>query len=310
MSDSTKGLLIGASSYVLWGLSTLYWPLLSSSGPIEILAHRMVWSLVGMLLVLLVMRHWQWLVGLARSPRQLLLVAGAATVISANWGIFIYTVNSGNALQASLGYFINPLVSVVFGVIIFSERLRPLQWVAVALGTLAVVVLTFDYGAPPWLALGLALCFALYGVFKKFVRLDGLESLTSETLLMLLPALGYLLVLHAMGTGTFGQTSPAHTLLLVGTGAVTALPLLCFGFAVVRLPLSMLGLLQFIVPVMQFFIAWQVFGEQLPLSRWIGFAIVWVALVVFGTDLVRNARDRATARRAAGETADPEPERR
>lgn len=148
MPDSTKGLVIGASSYVLWGLSTLYWPFLSSTGAVEILAHRMVWSLAGMLLVLLVMRHWRWLLRIVRSPRQLLLVAGAATVISGNWGIFIYTVNSGNALQASLGYFINPLVSVVFGVLIFGERLRPLQWTAVALGGVAVGVLTFDYGSP------------------------------------------------------------------------------------------------------------------------------------------------------------------
>ncbi|WP_046472026.1 EamA family transporter RarD [Allosalinactinospora lopnorensis] len=299
MPDSQKGLLFGASAYVLWGLSTLYWPLLSSTSAIEILAHRMIWSLLAMLLILVMLRHWRWILGVLRSPRQLLLIASAATVISMNWGLFIYAVNSGNALQAALGYFINPLVSVVFGVIVFTERLRPLQWTAVALGALAVVVLTFDYGAPPWLAIGLALCFATYGVLKKFVKLGGVESLTSETMLMFLPAAGYVLALHAMGAGTFGQVSVAHTLLLIGAGAVTALPLLFFGVAVVRIPLSMIGLLQFIVPVMQFLIAWLIFGEDLPPSRWIGFAIVWTALLVFATDLVRNARDLAVARRAA-----------
>ncbi len=300
--------MTGASAYLLWGLSTLYWPLVADSGALEILAHRMVWSLIGMLIVLLVMRHWRWVLTLLRSPRQLLLVAGAATVISGNWGAFIYMVNSGNALQASLGYFINPLVSVVFGVLIFGERLRPLQWTAVALGAVAIGVLTVDYGAPPWLALALALCFGLYGVFKKFVRLDGVESLTGETALMLLPALGYLLVLHAAGEGTFGQVSPVYSLLLVGTGAVTALPLLCFGFAVVRLPLTVLGLMQFSVPIMQFVIAWQIFGEELPPTRWIGFVVVWCALVVFAVDMLRNSRGRAAVQRAQS-AAEPEPER-
>ncbi|MDA8368780.1 MAG: EamA family transporter RarD [Nocardiopsaceae bacterium] len=290
MSDYNRGLLFGASAYLMWGFTTLYWPLLSSAGATEILAHRMMWSLLVVLALLAARRHWRWLFDVLRSPRQLLVLAGAAAVIAVNWGVFIYTINSGQASQAALGYFINPLVSVTLGVFIFAEKLRRAQWAAVALGALAVVVLTYAYGAPPWLSLGIAFTFTVYGVLKKFSRLDGLESLTIETLLLFLPAFGYVVYLQATGNGTFTQVSTAHSLLLVGTGVVTALPLLCFGAAAHRVPLSMIGLLQFAVPVMQFLFAWLVFAEELPPSRWAGFAIVWVALAVFAVDMVRSSR--------------------
>lgn len=276
----------------MWGLSTLYWPLLSSSGAIEILAHRMVWSLLAVVALLAVGRNWRWIPEVLRTPRQLLILAGAAAVISVNWGSFIYTVNSAHPSQAALGYFINPLVSVTLGVVIFSERLRRPQWVAVALGALAVVVLAYAYGAVPWMSLAMAFSFATYGVLKKFTTLDGVQSLTVETLLMFLPALGYVAFLQSTGQGTFGTTSPTHDLLLVGSGIVTALPLVAFGAAARRIPLTLIGLLQFMVPVMQFLFAWLVFAEELPPSRWVGFAIVWVALAVFAVDLVRNAGDR------------------
>src|SRR5690606_7083366 len=274
----------------MWGLSTLYWPLLASSGALEILTHRMVWSLVAVLAVLAVRRHWRWLLGVLRSPRTLLLLTAAALVISVNWGLFILAVNSGQTSQAALGYFINPLVSVVMGVLVFAERLRPAQWCAVGLGAVAVAVLTFAYGGVPWYSLGMAFSFATSGLVKRFVSLDGLESLAVETLLMFAPALGYVAYLEATGAGTFASLSPGHTLLLVGSGVVTALPLLCFGMANRRIPLSMIGLLQFVVPVMQFLFAWLVFQEDLPASRWAGFAVVWVALVVFAADMLRNAR--------------------
>ncbi|RCV52858.1 EamA family transporter RarD [Marinitenerispora sediminis] len=297
MADSNRGVLYGAGAYLMWGLFPLYWPLLAPSGAVEILAHRMMWSLLTVLGILALRRHWRWFAAVLRSPRQLLLLTAAALVITANWGLFIYTVNSGHTLQAALGYFINPLVSVTLGVLVFSERLRRAQWAAVALGAVAVVVLTFDYGAPPWMALGMALTFAGYGVLKKFVRLDGVESLTVETMVMFLPALGYALLLHAAGGGTFGQVSAAHTVLLVGSGLVTAVPLLCFGAAAFRIPLSVLGLLQFIAPVLQFLIGWLVYGEEMPVSRWVGFGFVWVALMVFAADLAiaarRGSRDRA-----------------
>ncbi|MFC7329314.1 EamA family transporter RarD [Marinactinospora rubrisoli] len=300
MSESNRGVLFGASAYLMWGLFPLYWPLLAPSGAVEILAHRMMWSLLTVLGILALRRHWRWFAAVLRNPRQMLLLTGAALMITANWGVFIYTVNSGHTLQAALGYFINPLVSVVLGVVVFSERLRRAQWAAVGLGTVAVAVLTFDYGAPPWMALAMALTFAGYGVLKKFVRLDGVESLTVETIVMFLPALGYTLVLYATGDGTFGQVSAGHTALLVGSGLVTAIPLLCFGAAAFRVPLSMLGLLQFIAPVLQFLIGWLVYGEDMPASRWIGFAFVWAALTVFAVDLAASAR-----RSARGTPPDP-----
>ncbi|CAM3697369.1 EamA family transporter RarD [Nocardiopsis rhodophaea] len=306
-------MLLGASAYLMWGVSTLYWPLLDAAGPVEILAHRMVWALLTVAVILAFRGRWDGLLGALRDPRKLLVLTGAAVVISVNWGVFIYTVNSGQTSQAALGYFINPLVSIVFGVIIFSERLRRAQWAAVALGVLAVAVLTYAYGGVPWMSLSVAFSFATYGVLKKLVRLDGLDSLAVETLLMFLPALAYLLFLGQAGTGTFTGVSAAHTLLLIGAGTVTALPLLCFGAAARRIPLSTIGLLQFMVPVMQFLFAWLVFDEELPLSRWIGFGVVWAALVVFTVDMLRANASRPTGAAVAGSTpsgspaADPYP---
>jgi chloramphenicol-sensitive protein RarD len=306
VSEVNRGVLLGGGAYLMWAFSTLYWPLIAAAAPLEILANRMVWSLLAVLLILLATRRrWGWLVEVVRSPRRLLPNAAAAALISVNWGLFIVAVNTGQTSQAALGYFINPLVSVMLGVLVFSERLRRAQWVAVALGGAAVVVLTYGYGAPPWLSLGMAFSFAAYGVIKKSSRLDGLQSLTVETLLMFLPALGYVLFLEGSGSGTLLGLSPLHTALLVGSGVVTTVPLLCFGAAARRIPLSMVGLLQFVVPVLQFLFAWLLFDEPLPLSRWIGFAIVWAALVVFATDMLRSARaSRAVARETARTAAD------
>ncbi|GAB3490887.1 EamA family transporter RarD [Nocardiopsis coralliicola] len=290
MSELNKGVLFGASAYVMWGFSTLYWPLLASSGALEILAHRMVWSLLAVLAIIAVARRWRQLAAALRSPRTLLILGVAALVISANWGLFILAVNSGNTSQAALGYFINPLVSVVLGVLVFAERLRAAQWAAVALGAIAVAVLTVGYGGVPWFSIGMALSFATYGLIKRFTAVDGLEGLTVETLLMLLPAAGYIAYLEATGAGTFVTGGTGHLLLLIGSGLVTAMPLLCFGIANRRIPLSLIGLLQFIVPVMQFLFALFVFNEEMSLTRWIGFGVVWVALVVFVADMVRHAR--------------------
>ncbi|MBV2361808.1 EamA family transporter RarD [Streptomonospora nanhaiensis] len=318
MSDSNRGVLFGAGAYLLWGVSTLYWPLVAAAGATEVIAHRMVWSLLTVLAVLAVRRHWRFLLGVLRTPRQLAVLAGAAALITVNWGLFIYTVNSGQTSQAALGYFINPLVSVLVGVVFFAERLRRAQVAAVVLGAVAVAVLSLAYGGVPWLSLGMAFSFATYGALKKTVRLDGVESLAVETLLLFLPAAAYLGFLEAAGAGTFTGVSTAHTWALVGSGVVTALPLLCFGMAARLVPLSMLGLLQFVVPVMQFLFAWLVFDEAMPLSRWIGFGVVWVALVVFVADMLRaTARtprgaepgqraDRAA--RGTGPEPDPEPE--
>ncbi|GAA3752648.1 EamA family transporter RarD [Salinactinospora qingdaonensis] len=307
MSESNRGVLYGVSAYLLWGLFPLYLPLLSPSSSVEILAQRMVWSLATVGLILAVRRHWRWLLGVVRSPRRLTLLAGAALAISVNWGLFIYTVNSGHTLQAALAYFINPLVSVALGVLVFRERLRRAQWTAVGLGAFAVGVLTVSYGAPPWLSLGMAFSFATYGMLKKFVRLDGTESLMIETTVLFAPALGFLLWLESQGTATFGHVSLGHSLLLAGSGLLTAVPLLLFGLAAYRVPLSVVGLLQFITPTLQFLIGWLVFGEEMVLSRWIGFAVVWAALAVFAVDMVGAARAgavRRSAERAQRATAD------
>ncbi|WP_344934676.1 EamA family transporter RarD [Sphaerisporangium flaviroseum] len=297
MSESRRGVLYGIAAYAMWGLFPLYWPLLRPSGAVEILAHRMVWSLVAVIAVLAVRRHWSWFRELARQPRKLLLLTLAAVVVSVNWGVYIYAVNTGHVVESALGYFINPLVSVLFGVMIFRERLRRWQWVAVGLGALAVVVLTADYGRPPWIALVLAVSFGTYGLIKKSANVGAAESLTVETLVLLLPALGYLAFLQAQGTATFGSAGLGHATLLAGAGVVTAIPLMCFTAAAIRVPLTVIGLLQYIAPILQFLCGVLVVHETMPPSRWAGFAIIWLALAVFSWDGLRNAR---TVRRAAG----------
>ncbi|WP_017609837.1 EamA family transporter RarD [Nocardiopsis xinjiangensis] len=301
MPDSNRGVLLGASAFLFWGFAALYWPLLSASDPSEVLAHRMVWALLAMCVILLVTRRgWGWVIPVLRDPRRLLPVAVAAVVISLNWWGFIYSVSINETLQASLAYFINPLMSVLLGMVFFSERLRPLQWVAVALGTFAVVVMTIAYGATPWLSLLMAASFATYGAVKKYVDLDGTQSLTVETLVMFLPALGFVVYLEASGAGTAFSVSAGHTALLIGGGFVTALPLLLFGMATRLIPLSVVGMLQYIAPTLIFLIGWLIQGEEMPASRWAGFVLVWLALCVFVSDQFRDRRKARSTRTAVG----------
>lgn len=301
MPDSNRGVLLGTSAFLFWGFAALYWPLLSASEASEVLAHRMVWALLAMAVILLVTRRgWGWLPPVLREPRRLLPVAAAAVLISLNWWGFIYSVSIQETLQASLAYFINPLMSVLLGMVFFAERLRSLQWVAVALGTVAVVVMTTAYGATPWLSLLMASSFAAYGAVKKYVDLDGTQSLTVETLVMFLPALGFVVFLEATGAGTTFSVSVAHTLLLIGGGFVTAVPLLLFGMATRLVPLSVIGMLQYIAPTGIFLIGWLIQGEGMPASRWAGFVLVWLALSVFVFDQLRNQRKARNARKAPG----------
>lgn len=292
------GLLNGFAAYGMWGLVPLFWPLLKPAGAVEILAHRMVWSLVFVAAALLVIRRWAWLGELLRQPRRLALVAVAASVITVNWGVYIWSVNSGHVVEASLGYFINPLVTIAMGVLLLKERLRPAQWAAVGVGAAAVLVLTVGYGQPPWISLCLAFSFATYGLVKKKVNLGGVESLAAETAIQFLPALGFLLWLGARGDSTFAAEGAGHALLLAATGLVTALPLVCFGAAAIRVPLSTLGLLQYLAPVFQFLLGVVYFKEAMPPERWAGFALVWLALTLLTWDALRSAR--RTARVLAG----------
>ncbi|MCK2214678.1 EamA family transporter RarD [Actinomadura sp. ATCC 31491] len=303
MPDSRRGVLFGIAAYTMWGLFPLYWPLLKPSGAVEILAHRMVWSLVAVVAVLAVRRHWSWVKELGRQPRKLALLTLAAITVTINWGTYIYAVNSGHVVESALGYFINPLVSVLFGVVLLRERLRPLQWAAVGFGALAVLVLTFDYGRLPWIALTLAFSFGIYGLVKKKANVEATESLTVETLVLLLPALGYLVFLHAGGDGTFARQGAGHAALLVGAGIITALPLLCFGAAAIRVPLSTMGLLQYIAPVLQMACGVLIAREVMPSSRWIGFSVVWLALAIFTYDSLRTARQAARVRRETARSA-------
>ncbi|KPI18347.1 RarD protein, DMT superfamily transporter [Actinobacteria bacterium OV450] len=312
-NEQRAGLLYGFGAYGMWGLVPLFWPLLKPAGAIEILAHRMVWSLgvVGMLL--LAMRRWGWIRELLRQPRKLGLTALAASVISVNWGLYIWAVNNGAVVEASLGYFINPLVTIAIGVLVLGERLRRAQWAAVGIGVAAVLVLAIGYGRPPWISLVLAFTFAAYGLIKKKLNMGGVESLAAETALLFPPALGYLLWLGTQGRLSFASEGLGHSALLASTGLVTAIPLVCFGAAAIRVPLSTLGLLQYLAPVFQFALGVVYFHEAMPPERWAGFSLVWAALALLTWDALRTARKtrteaaRLVSARAAGPAASPAP---
>jgi chloramphenicol-sensitive protein RarD len=288
VSRHRTGVLLGAAAYVMWGLFPLYWPLLEPSVPTEILAHRVVWSLA---VVAVLLAAWRRLGLLTRLPRRAwgYLVA-AAVLISVNWGTYIYGVNSDQVVETSLGYFIGPLVTVAIAVVVLDERLRRGQWFALALALVAVVILTVDYGRPPWIALTLAFSFALYGLLKKKANVGAAESLAVETSVLVAPALVYLLWLHSQGQGTFGQVSPVHSALLVGAGLVTVLPLLAFSAAATRIPLSSLGLLQYIGPTLQFLIGVFLYDEPMPAVRLAGFVLVWVSLALFTAEALTYRR--------------------
>jgi chloramphenicol-sensitive protein RarD len=298
VSQLRRGYLFGFFAYAIWGFFPLYWKLLRPAGPMEILAHRILWSAAFVSLLLLAMRNWRFLAGLARRPRTLAGVALAATVIAVNWGMYIYGVNSDHVVETSLGYFINPLVTVLLGVVVLRERLRGAQWVALAVGAAAVGVLTVDYGRLPWIALTLAVSFALYGLLKKSLALPAAEGLFVESLALTAPALAYLGWLLAHNRSTFGHVSTLQTTMLVLAGAVTAIPLLLFAGAANRIPLSGLGLLQYLTPTLQLGCGVLIYHEPLPPAQLAGFALVWAALAVFTWDGIRNAR-RVSRKRAA-----------
>jgi chloramphenicol-sensitive protein RarD len=277
--------------------------LLEPAAPLEILAHRILWSLAFVALLLWRTRGWARVRAVLRNRSQRTTLALAAAVIAVNWLTYIWGVNSHHIVETSLGYFINPLFTILLGVVVLREQLRAVQWVAVGLGSLAIVILTIDYGRLPWIALTLALSFGTYGYLKKRANVGAVESLAVETGVLAGPALTALVVLQMTGSMAFLHHSVGNTVLLMLTGVVTAVPLLFFAAAAIRLPLSTLGLLQYLAPVFQFLIGVLVAHEPLPPARLAGFALVWFALVVLTVDGVRYSRRDSAALRSAVDIA-------
>lgn len=293
MDQRRLGLLYGVGAYVLWGFFPLYWPLLKPAVPLEILSHRIVWSLVFCLIVLIANKRIRHAILLLRHRRTASMLVLASIFLSINWGVYIWAVNHDHVVESALGYYVNPLVVISFGVILLRENLRPLQWIAVSLGLIAVVVLSIDLGRLPWIALALAFSWGFYGLIKNRLSLGAVEGLGIESLIVAVPALIYLTSLGLNGQGTFG-TKPGLTALLIGAGAVTAVPLLLFNGAATRLPLTMIGLLQYLNPTTQFLIGWLLRHEPMSSARWVGFIFIWSALVVLATDGIRHQRRRVT----------------
>lgn len=289
-SSYRVGLLLGVGAYGLWGLFPLFWPLLEPASPLEILADRFFWSFVFLAIFITATRSWSRLRPALSQKRNLALLVVASALIGLNWGVYIWAVNSGRVVEASLGYFINPLVIVLLGTLVFKEHLRRLQWTAVGIAAVAVAILTAGFGGVPWIALALAFSWAGYGVVKKIVGMDPIASLTIETAYATPVAAVYLIWLQAQGELVFGHSSPGNTMLLMLTGVVTAVPLVMFGGAANRIPLSTIGVLQYLTPTIQFIIGITVAGEVMSTFQWIGFVVVWLALAVFTYDGVRHAR--------------------
>jgi chloramphenicol-sensitive protein RarD len=296
-----RGVLYGIGAYGLWGVFPLYFRLLERSGALEVVVHRVLWSLLVCGLVVAAVRGWAELRAVLAVPRHVVTLGVGALLLALNWGVYIYAVNSGQVVEASLGYYINPLVTVLLGVVVLRERLRRLQWVAVGVGVAAVAVLTGAYGRPPLIALTLAVSFGLYGLIKNRVgaSVGAVTSLTTETLVLAPPAAALLVWLELRGDGHFTDNPPWQALLLVSVGLATVVPLLFFAAAARRVPLSTVGLLQYMTPTLQLLCGVLLLGEQMSPARWAGFGLVWVALVVLTVDTLRAASRRRTAARVA-----------
>lgn len=283
------GLALGLGAYLIWGLFPLYWPLLKPANPVEIVSHRAVWSLVTCLVLLAYLRKLRVTFAHFRNPHTLSRLLASTILISINWLTYIWGVNHNHVVECALGYYINPLIIIGFGVLIFKEKMRKLQWFAVIAAVIGVIVLTVDFGRPPWISILLALSWGAYGVVKKQLGLGALEGLAVETTIAFLPYAGYLVFLEANKEGQFGHHW-GLSVLLFAAGAVTAIPLLMFNGSTNILPFTIIGLLQYITPTVQFMVGVIVRHEPMPTGRWIGFFIIWIALIALGTDLVRSGR--------------------
>ncbi len=278
---TNRGVLFGLGAYLMWGFFPIYFKALHSVPALEIVFHRVVWSFLFLALVILLRRDWQKFQKMVADRKTLAIYTLAAALLAANWLIYVWGVNAGYVVETSLGYFINPLLSVALGVVLLRERLRPMQWLPVGLAALGVVYLTVQVGALPWIALGLAFTFGLYGLMKKIAPLGSLYGLALETAILLLPALGYLLAAESRGSGSFGHIGWGGTLLLAMAGVLTSIPLLMFASAARRIPLSWMGFLQFVAPTCQFLLGVLVYKEAFSAGKLVGFSIIWLALLLF-----------------------------
>lgn len=281
MPSARKGIWLGLGAYLLWGLLPVYWKALRTVPASEILMHRIAWSFGFLALLVILSRQGRTLLAAATQRRILAIYFGAALLLGLNWFVYIWAVNHDRIVETSLGYYINPLVSVALGVAVLRERLGMIQWMAVGIAALGVLFLTWQYGAFPWVAVVLALSFACYGLIKKTAPLPALPGLTIETALLWLPAVGYLGALESQGIGRFGHSAGWGDSLLVLTGVVTALPLLLFASAARLVKLSTLGLLQYVSPTCGLILGVAVYGEPFPRTRALGFGIIWLALAVY-----------------------------
>lgn len=290
MAESRRGVLLGTAAYLIWGAFPLYFPLLEPAGALEMLGHRVVWSALTMTIVLVALHQVAALRALLADRRRTTLLMAAAATITVNWGVYIYGVTHDRVVETALGYYINPLVTVLLGVLVLGERMRRIQWLALGIAATAVVVLTIGYGRPPWVAIVLALSFGSYGLLKKTANAGAVPSLTLETAFITPVALVYLAFLGSTGNADFGAHGLTHALLLTTTGVVTAVPLLCFGAAATRIPLTTIGLLQYLTPTLQFLLGVLYFHEDMPAARWAGFVLVWIALAMFTFEALRHRR--------------------
>ncbi len=289
MTKFNKGLLFGISAYIIWGLLPLYWKLVEEAGAYEILAHRGIWSLLICITLLALRKQLRSAYVMVRSSRTLSLLFLASGLLTINWGVYIWSVTVNRVVEAALGYYITPLINVTFGVLLLREKLRPAQWIAVALAAAGVVILTLGYGSLPWIALVLAISWGSYSLIKKSLNLGALETLSLETLFAFLPNLVFLFIIQGNGSSEFGSTWTI-SLLLFGAGAATVIPLLLFNGSTTRLPLSTVGLLQYITPTIMFFIGIFINNEDISMTKVIGFAFIWLALAVLSRDLYRSSR--------------------
>lgn len=287
----SRGVALAVSAYALWGMFPLYFGLLSAAGPVEIIGHRIVWSFVFCLVGVLIFGQWRRLVSVVRTPRLFVGLAAGGVLVSINWLVYVWAVVNDHIVDAALGYFVNPLVTVSLAVVFLGERLRAGQKVAVAIGLAAVLVIAVGYGQVPWVSLVLAFSFGTYGLVKNRVggSVSPMVGLTVETWCLVPLAAGYLIWLQISGHSSLLTHGPVHTIALLCAGAVTAVPLLLFAGAAARIPLSLLGLIQYLTPVLQFSIGVWINHESMPWPRWVGFGLVWVALVVLSVDGLRSA---------------------